>query len=209
MIHCLDPLFQCGESPLFQCGKSPLETLQWEVKVKVNVKDTGYFNKETLNRMVDFCNQENLSPEMRLEVVKVAAGLIEFPEPDCDSFERDHPAKPEIMIRLTIQGWGYFRTIEVDGDHLEELTIVENNLGIRATIVAKEAYSVYIFVLDIVASDDGVSWLEQVNQEDIRKVWEGTYDLIFDGWTAFHGGRLNNTEADWDRVMQGLGRDFE
>ena len=47
-----------------------VETLQWEV---IKVKDTGYFNEGTLKRMVDFCNQANLSPEMRLEVVKVAA----------------------------------------------------------------------------------------------------------------------------------------
>ena len=178
----------------------------------------------------------------------------------------------------------------MDGNRLEELTNVEENLGVRATIVAIEAYSgaiediqkiklisdrlthnpgeltpldldvadlrlvdgddrdvvdahVYlllganikewhigdlrldgnkdtwaalastaatghIFTLRIF-SDDGATWLGEVNQEDIRKVWEATYDLVFEGGVAFHGGRLNNTEADWQRMMQFLGRDLE
>ena len=262
-----------------------VETLEWEV---IKVKDTGYFNEGTLKRMVDFCNQANLSPEMRLEVVKVAAGMIEFPEPDCDSFESDHPEKPEIMVRLTIQGgWGYPQTFEVDGNRLEELINVEENLGVRATIEAIEAYSGPIgdiqkiklisdrvshnpgeltmvdladADLSLVDGDDrdvvdahltllkanskewsigrlilddnketwaalasiaatghifvletrfGATWLEEVNQEDMRKVWEGTYDLVFNEGVPFHGGRLNNTEGDWQRLMQFLGRHFE
>ena len=55
----------------------------------------------------------------------------------------------------------------------------------------------------------GATSLEEVNQKDMRKVWEGTYDLVFNGGVPFHGGRLNNTEADWQRMMQFLGRHFE
>ena len=264
-----------------------------EVIKVIKVKDPGFFNEETLKRMVDFCNDASLSKEMRSEVVKVVAGMIEFPGPanfDCDSFESFDPEDPEIMIRLTIQGWGHPETLEVDGNRLEELTNVEENLRVRATIVAIEAYSgaiediqkiklisdrlthnpgeltpldldvadlrlvdgddrdvidahVYlllganikewhigdlrldgnkdtwaalastaatrhIFTLRIF-SDDGATWLGEVNQEDISKVWEATYDLVFEGGVAFHGGRLNNTEADWQAMMQFLGRDLE
>ena len=269
------------------------ETLKFEV---VKVKDPGFFNEETLKRMVDFCNEANLSPEMRLEVVKVVAGMIEFefPRPasfDCDSFESFDAEDPEneIMIRLTIQGWGYPQTFEVDGNRLEELTNVEENLGVRATIVAIKAYSgpiedllrilliadrlsrnpgevtrldlavaeldgdnrdlidahVYLLkgnikkwsITDLDLDENKDTWaalasiaatghifvlriysfsgaamraaMGEVNQEDIRKVWEATYDLVFECGEAFHGGRLNNTEADWQAMMQFLGRDLE
>ena len=266
-----------------------VETLEWEV---TKVKDTSYFNEETLKRMVEFCNQANVSPEMRSEVVKVAAGMIEFPEPaNFDSFESaTDPEYSEIKISLSIQGWGYPQTFEVDGNRLEELTNVEDKLGAQTTIVAIEAYSgpiediqkiklisdrlcqnpgeltwvdldvadlrlslverdvidahisllkanckkwkigelildgnkdtwaalasiaatghIFTLELEIFSSDDA-TWLGGVNQEDIRKVWEATYELVFSEGDTFHGGRLNNTEADWQRMMQFLGRDLE
>ena len=266
-----------------------VETLEWEV---TKVKDTSYFNEETLKRMVEFCNQANVSPEMRSEVVKVAAGMIEFPEPaNFDSFESaTDPEYSEIKISLSIQGWGYPQTFEVDGNRLEELTNVEDKLGARTTIVAIEAYSGpikdiqkiklisdrlcqnpgeltwvdldvadlrlslverdvidahisllkanckkwkigelildgnkdtwaalasiaatgHIFTLELeIFSSDEATWLGGVNQEDIRKVWEATYELVFPEGDAFHGGRLNNSEPDWQRMMHFLGRDFE
>jgi len=268
-----------------------VKTRKFEV---IKVKDPGFFNEETLKRMVDFCIEAKLSQEMRSEVVKVVAGMIEFPQPgdfDCDFFESFDPVDPEIMIRLTIQGWGHPETFEVDGNRLEELTNVEENLGVQATIVEIKAYSGpfedvqkiklisdrlsrnpgeltwldlavaeldrdyyrglidahvsllganikkwsigaldldenkdtwaslasiaatgHIFVLRIYSSrssDDEATMLEEVNQENIRKVWEATYDLVFGGGEAFHGGRLNNTEADWQGMMHFLGRDLE
>ena len=74
--------------------------------------------------------------------------------------------------------------------------------------LASTAATGHIFTLRIF-SDDGATWLGEVNQEDISKVWEATYDLVFECGEAFHGGRLNNTEADWQAMMQFLGRDLE
>ena len=48
--------------------------------------------------------------------------------------------------------------------------------------------------------------LEEVEEEDLRKVWEATYDLKFEYWYQA-GGRLNNTEEDWQRILFFLGRD--
>ena len=70
----------------------------WEV---IQVKDTEKFNEGTLKRMVEFCIQTKVGPEMRSEVVKVAAGMIQFPDPQ----------GPEIKIRLAIQSWGSPQTL--------------------------------------------------------------------------------------------------
>ena len=70
----------------------------WEV---IQVKDTERFNEGTLKRMVEFCTQAKVGPEMRSEVVKVAAGMIQFPDPQ----------GPEIKIRLAIQSWGSPQTL--------------------------------------------------------------------------------------------------
>ena len=296
-----------------------METMKWERTYKEDIED---FTEETLKRVVDFCNQtNNVSPEMRSEVVKVAATMFEFPEP-VDPFERslgvsdsddsddqddgsddwEGEEKSKIMIRLRIGGlWGFPQTLEVDGNRLEELIKVEEKVGARATIVAVEIYSELIedmkikliadrvrqnpgssdhveqnpgeltmvdlgtvdlsedsedsdmipdlvsllkaskrwsigrlilesekdvwtalanvahtgsiFILHIWSSDGGWAWLRDVNQEDVRKVWEATYDLGIEmgredmfhfemEW--FHGGRLNNTGGDWQRMVKFL-----
>ena len=66
-----------------------------------------------------------------------------------------------------------------------------------------------------IASDGHVFFLqllkvesrEEVEVEDLRKVWEATYDLKFEGGDWYNGGRLNNTEEDWQRILLFLGRD--
>ena len=116
----------------------------WEV---IQVKDTEKFNEGTLKRMVEFCTQAKVGPEMRSEVVKVAAGMIELPGPE----------RPEIKIRLAIQSWGSPETLEVNGNRLEELTKVEEKLGTKATILAIEARSGPVADMNIFLMSDRVS----------------------------------------------------
>ena len=61
----------------------------------------------------------------------------------------------------------------------------------------------HIFFLQVLKVDS----MEEVEVEDLRKVWEATYDLKFEGGDWYHGGRLNNTEEDWQRILLFLGRD--
>ena len=116
----------------------------WEV---IQVQDTERFNEGTLKRMVEFCTQTKVGPQMRSEVVKVAAGMTELPGPE----------RPEIKIRLTIQSWGSPKTLEVNGDRLQELTKVEEKLGSKATILAIEASSGHVQDTRIKLISDRVS----------------------------------------------------
>ena len=105
------------------------------------------FNKDTLKRMVEFCNQTKVGPEMRSEVVKMAAGMIKFPD----------LVRPEIKIRLAIQSWGSPETLVVNGDRLEELTEVEEKLESKAAILAIEARSGPVEDMKIKLISDRVS----------------------------------------------------
>ena len=69
--------------------------------------------------------------------------------------------------------------------------------------LARIASNGHIFVLQVLEVDS----MEEVEEEDLRKVWEATYDLKFEGGDWYHGGRLNNTEEDWQRILFFLGRD--
>ena len=69
--------------------------------------------------------------------------------------------------------------------------------------LARIASDGHIFVLQVLEVDS----MEEVEVEDLRKVWEATYDLKFEGGDWYHGGRLNNTEEDWQRILLFLGRD--
>ena len=180
-----------------------METMKWERTYKEDIED---FTEETLKRLVDFCNQtNNVSPEMRSEVVKVAATMFEFPEP-VDPFERslgvsdsddsddqdgsddwDDQEKSKIMIRLRIGGlWGFPQTLEVDGNRLEELIKVEEKVGARATIVAVEIYSELIedmkikLIADRVRQNPGSSDHVEQNPGELTMVDLGTVDLSED-----------------------------
>ena len=69
--------------------------------------------------------------------------------------------------------------------------------------LARIASNGHIFALQVLEVDS----MEEVEEEDLRKVWEATYDLTFEGGDWYHGGRLNNTEEDWQRILLFLGRD--
>ena len=69
--------------------------------------------------------------------------------------------------------------------------------------LARIASNGHIFALQVLEVDT----MEEVEEEDLRKVWEATYDLKFEGGDWYHGGRLNNTEEDWQRILHFLGRD--
>ena len=69
--------------------------------------------------------------------------------------------------------------------------------------LARIASDGHIFVLQVLEVDS----MEEVEVEDLRKVWKATYDLKFEGGDWYHGGRLNNTEEDWQRILLFLGRD--
>ena len=69
--------------------------------------------------------------------------------------------------------------------------------------LARIASNGHIVVLQVLEVDS----MEEVEEEDLRKVWEATYDLKFEGGDWYHGGRLNNTEEDWQRILLFLGRD--
>ena len=180
-----------------------METMKWERTYKEDIED---FTEETLKRVVDFCNQtNNVSPEMRSEVVKVAATMFEFPEP-VDPFERslgvsdsddsddqdgsddwDDQEKSKIMIRLRIGGlWGFPQTLEVDGNRLEELTKIEEKVGARATIVAVKIYSEPIgdmkikLIADRVRQNPGSSDHVEQNPGELTMVDLGTVDLSED-----------------------------
>ena len=97
--------------------------------------------------MVEFCNQAKVGPEMRSEVVKVFARMIELSDPE----------GPEIKIRLAIQSWGSPETLVVNGDRLEELTEVEEKLESKAAILAIEARSGPVEDMKIKLISDRVS----------------------------------------------------
>ena len=256
------------------------KTLNFEV---VKVKDPEFFTKETLTRMAEFCNLVDFSSELRGEVLKLAAGMMELPSQGDDSFEEEEMGtKIWISIRLSIQGWTSTTFEELDGTRLKELIVLEEKLGVKAVILhvetfgghddenqikiladrvrqnfekvrsvwldeallyrdfpnrdeidayisllggntkewsvstlwiddnkdnwaslARIASDGHIFVLQVLEMDS----MEEVEEENLRKVWEATYDLKFEGGDWYHGGRLNNTEEDWQRILLFLGRD--
>ena len=257
------------------------KTLNFDV---VKVKDPDFFTKETLTRMAEFCNLADFSSELRGEVLKLAAGMMELPSQGYDSFEEEEEEiEMRISIMLTIQGWTSKTTGEVDGTRLEELVALEEKLGVKADIrhvvtlgghvcgdnqikiladrvrqnsekvcsvwlneawlnvdfpnrdeidayisllgtntkewsvstlwiddnkdnwasLARIARDGHIFFLQVLKVDS----MEEVEVEDLRKVWEATYDLKFEGGDWYHGGRLNNTEEDWQRILLFLGKD--
>ena len=69
--------------------------------------------------------------------------------------------------------------------------------------LARIASEGHIFVLQVLEMDS----MEEVEEENLRKIWEVTYDLKFEDGNWYHGGRLNNTEEDWQRILLFLGRD--
>ena len=99
------------------------------------------------------------------------------------------------LLKTNIKEW-HIGDLDLDGN--------KDTWAALASIAATG----HIFVLRIFF-EYRATWLGEVKQEDIRKVWEATYDMIFAGGVAFHGGRLNNTEADWQGMMQFLGRHLE
>ena len=257
------------------------KTLNFEV---VKVKDPEFFTKETLTRMAKFCNLADFSSELRGEVLKLAAGMMELPSQGYDSFEEEEEEiEMRISIMLTIQGWTSTTFEELDGTCLKELIVLEEKLGVKAKILdvktfgdhddeenqikiladrvrqnfekvrsvwldeallyrdfpnrdeidayisllgtntkewsvstlwiddnkdnwaslARIARDGHIFFLQVLKVDS----MEEVEVEDLRKVWEATYDLKFEGGDWYHGGRLNNTEEDWQRILLFLGKD--
>ena len=257
------------------------KTLNFEV---VKVKDPEFFTKETLTRMAEFCNLADFSSELRGEVLKLAAGMMELPSQGDDSFEEEEMGtKIWISIRLSIQGWTSTTFEELDGTCLKELIVLEEKLGVKAKILdvktfgdhddeenqikiladrvrqnsekvcsvwlneawlnvdfpnrdeidayisllggntkewsvstlwiddnkdnwaslARIASDGHIFVLQVLEVDS----MEEVEVEDLRKVWEATYDLQFQGGNWYHGGRQAGMEEDWQRTLHFLGRD--
>ena len=257
------------------------KTLNFEV---VKVKDPEFFTKETLTRMAEFCNLADFSSELRGEVLKLAAGMMELPSQGDDSFEEEEEEiEMRISIMLTIQGWTPTTFEELDGTCLKELIVLEEKLWVKAKILDVKTFGdhddeenqikiladrvrqnfekvrsvwldeallyrdfpnrdeidAYISLLGgntkewsvstlwiddnkdnwaslaRIASDGHIFFLqvlkvdsmEEVEVEDLRKVWEATYDLKFEGGDWYHGGRLNNTEDDWQRILLFLGKD--
>ena len=249
------------------------KTLNFEV---VKVKDPEFFTKETLTRMAEFCNLADFSSELRGEVLKLAAGMMELPSQGYDSFEEEEEEiEMRISIMLTIQGWTSTTFEELDGTRLKELIVLEEKLGVKAVILHVETFGdhddenqikiladrvrqnsekvcsvslneawlnrdevdAYISLLGakiwsvstLRINDNKDNWaslariasnghivvlqvlevdsMEEVEEEDLRKVWEVTHDLKFEGGDWYHGGRLNNTEEDWQRILFFLGRD--
>ena len=98
------------------------KTLNFEV---VKVKDPEFFTKETLTRMAEFCNLADFSSELRGEVLKLAAGMMELPSQGDDSFEEEEEEiEMRISIMLTIQGWTSKTFEELDGTCLKELIVL-------------------------------------------------------------------------------------
>ena len=257
------------------------KTLNFEV---VKVKDPEFFTKETLTRMAEFCNLADFSSELRGEVLKLAAGMMELPSQGDDSFEEEEEEiEMRISIMLTIQGWTSTTFEELDGTRLKELVLLEEKLGVKAKILDVKTFGdhddeenqikiladrvrqnfekvrsvwldeallyrdfpnrdeidAYISLLGgntkewsvstlwiddnkdnwaslaRIASDGHIFFLqvlkvdsmEEVEVEDLRKVWKATYDLKIEGGDWYHGGRLNNTEEDWQRILLFLGKD--
>ena len=252
------------------------KTLNFEV---VKVKDPEFFTKETLTRMAKFCNLADFSSELRGEVLKLAAGMMELPSQGYDSFEEEEEEiEMRISIMLTIQGWTSTTFEELDGTCLKELIVLEEKLGVKAKILdvktfgdhddeenqikiladrvrensekvrsvrlneawlnrneidtyisllgtntekwsvstlwindnkdnwaslARIASNGHIFALQVLEVDS----MEEVEEEDLRKVWEATHDLKFEGGDWYHGGRQAGMEEDWQRILLFLGRD--
>ena len=84
------------------------------------------FTKEMLRKLVSFCTRENVSREIKAEVVKLSArGIVD----DSDMY---------LKITLAIQSWGDPELFVVNGFRFEEVANVEERVGVRATIVAVE-----------------------------------------------------------------------
>ena len=99
-------------------------------------KQTGDFPEETLRRLVAFCSRDLVCPEIRSEVLKVAArGMVYNPGRLGSLYGR-----MEFKITLTIQGWNDPELFAVDGGRLEELANIEEKVGVHATILSVQQY---------------------------------------------------------------------
>ena len=88
------------------------------------LKQAGDFTKETLQRLVIFCTRDSVCPEMRSEVLKVAARGIAY------------GYGMNLKFTLSLQGWGVPELFAVDGDQFGELTNIEEKIGAQATVVS-------------------------------------------------------------------------
>ena len=101
-------------------------------------KQTGDFPEETLKRLVAFCSRDLVCPEIRSEVLKVAArGMVYNPG---TSWHGSVYGRMEFKITLTIQGWNDPELFAVDGGRLEELANIEEKVGVHATILSVQQY---------------------------------------------------------------------
>ena len=101
-------------------------------------KQTGDFPEETLKRLVTFCSRDLVCPEIRSEVLKVAArGMVYNPG---TSWQGSVYGRMELKITLTIQGWNDPECFAVDGGRLEELANIEEKVGVQATTLSVQQY---------------------------------------------------------------------
>ena len=101
-------------------------------------KQTGDFPEETLKRLVAFCSRDLVCPEIRSEVLKVAArGMVYNPG---TSWHGSVYGRMELKITLTIQIWNDPELFAVDGGRLEELSNLEEKVGVHATILSVQQY---------------------------------------------------------------------
>ena len=149
------------------------KTLNFEV---VKVKDPEFFTKETLTRMAEFCNLADFSSELRGEVLKLAAGMMELPRQGDDSFEEEEEEiEMRISIMLTIQGWTSTTFKEVDGTRLKELIVLEEKLGVKAEILDVKTFG------DHDDEERQIKFLAdrvRENSEKVCRVWLHLYAVV-------------------------------
>ena len=145
-----DTLLNCGMASLrlYRLVCDP-EVWRWLLK------GTADFSKERVEQLVGFVinGSPEMTPEtmkgsveMLPEVVKEVARRIPFchkpvlPDqmPDQMRFIREVPEalRRRVRVKVTVEGgWGTLDTFEVDGKHLDELTRVAQDVGVKFTIV--------------------------------------------------------------------------
>ena len=147
---------------------------------------------ETFGDHDDAVNQiKILADRVRHNSEKVPSVWLDEAWQNIPNFPNRHEIDTYIsLLGVNTKGWSV-QTLWID-----------NNKDNWASL-ARIASDGHIFVLQVLEVDS----MEEVEVEDLRKVWEATYDLKFEGGDWYHGGRLNNTEEDWQRILLFLGKD--
>jgi len=116
---------------------------------------------------VIFCTRDIVCPEMRSEVLKVAARGIAYV----------NGISMDLKFTLSIQGWGDPELFVVDGHRFGELTNIEEKIGAQVTVVSVQQHQVFLI--------NGI-WFDEVDEMD--EMDEGVVKQILAHGDHQHGG---------------------